>query len=789
MIRALIAAALFALAPRAFASSATNSHALTAVMLTNTPSICAPGFAPQGVDAFGNSLDCAAISSSTFTGGYVPDTTTFGSSATFLSPVQALQLSTIGDIFAGDEITATNGITAGASVSANNLVAQSETIDILSQIGFGSGGASNGAGQLEVGQSTSTFGPNNLGVGGNACIGSDFASVTAPVNGLIVEGEVGIGITSPSVPLDVNGAILSNSSITAGAFFGNGAGLTNLPSSGSGISTGAVTTAALTGNGNSTSPLGVNSSSVPVFNASSGLVIPGNVGVGGASASEPLTVHTGTNANWVMADPGGLTLLAENDSLSGFVNGHIETSLLTVNDVSGGAMAIGTASPAPNNELTVSGNIITGSSVTAGAFFGNGAALTNLPSFTGGFVPNMTTFGSSIMVDGDIGTTPGTLLSIGGPSYSAFGIDSIVYAPTSGPQVVFGLATQDWIGGTSGSLLGLIQSSSGVAVGVIQQFINGSGSTPGNLGLENVGGNVTLGGLPGESSLFVTSGSVTANTYYGDGSNISYPSANNSGVAIFSGGTLMANAPFLSWDNVNHRLGIRTGNPMHGLDCSSCTLYLDGNAGNPIQVGVNGSSLTFASSGNLTIAGTLQATGLSNGSASTMSVTGGTFYISSDTIAGLGESTFTASGQFSSFSTYTFTNLLQNAGDAASVRCVFQNGASTVSGEEMGVYYPFISPTPAVTAMSYYATPGSNSLEDITGCFTLMSSGNVRFTTTAAIESTAGVRTPESGISGPTTGQRSFTASGSNTVNCTAQTSAGTVGFISMSVAKVAQCP
>ncbi|MCI0329595.1 MAG: hypothetical protein L0196_01380, partial [candidate division Zixibacteria bacterium] len=47
---------------------------------------------------------------------------------------------------------------------------------------------------------------NTLDVGGNAAIGSFFAGTAAPVNGLLVEGSVGIGTNTPSAKLHINRA-------------------------------------------------------------------------------------------------------------------------------------------------------------------------------------------------------------------------------------------------------------------------------------------------------------------------------------------------------------------------------------------------------------------------------------------------------------------------------------------------------------------------------------------------------------------------------------------------------
>jgi hypothetical protein len=72
---------------------------------------------------------------------------------------------------------------------------------MTNQVGFWGIGAS----------PTNTLG-SRLTVGGNASIGSSYTATSAPTNGLIVEGNVGIGMTNPAVPLDVEGKIRSNDS-------------------------------------------------------------------------------------------------------------------------------------------------------------------------------------------------------------------------------------------------------------------------------------------------------------------------------------------------------------------------------------------------------------------------------------------------------------------------------------------------------------------------------------------------------------------------------------------------
>lgn len=211
-------------------------------------------------------------------------------------------------------------------------------------------------------------------------------------------GRMGIGKTNPSTTLDVNGAINTNSSVTASAFFGDGSGLTNLPGGESNTFTssktftgdvlinGILATSNIDGeddtdtviNGGFTSGFGLGFASALTLPAASAtpnqtrLQASGAVtgGVGGQMVVAAGDAGSGGGVG------GGLILLA--GSGNGGNGGDAEIWGGIASGGNPGSVIIKTDNVTaltinPNQTVTVS------TTINAGYFVGNGSGLTNLP--------------------------------------------------------------------------------------------------------------------------------------------------------------------------------------------------------------------------------------------------------------------------------------------------------------------------------------------------------------------------------------------------------------------------
>ncbi len=187
--------------------------------------------------------------------------------------------------------------------------------------------------------------------GPRTCHGNADSASFYVAGGMFIDTTKTVYITSGSLSVPA-------SSVTASAFFGDGSHLTGTSVSNPGISTGVFHASSLYGTGQSTAPLGVDSSSVAVLSGGSILAYQFN----GSTYTAAINVRasSGTNSDIV--------------------------SMKTLATVTSSVTVTGSA-----------GLLVSGTSVTAGAFFGDGSHLSGINAvWNGGDVANTTTFESSV---------------------------------------------------------------------------------------------------------------------------------------------------------------------------------------------------------------------------------------------------------------------------------------------------------------------------------------------------------------------------------------------------------
>lgn len=187
------------------------------------------------------------------------------------------------DIASGDTIGNSASALMVTSISSINLTSNSKTGILQSGYGVTIGGGSSAVNSLDVGD-------GNGSTNGGAVIGGSYAgSVTAPAEGLLVQGNVGIGTMTPGQALDVQGtARMTGFSLPTGASSGY-----VLTSNSVGIGTWKPTTGASSGitftDGSHT------------VTGSTQLTVTGGT-IGGTTPNATLTV-TGGSSQWTGTNP------------------------------------------------------------------------------------------------------------------------------------------------------------------------------------------------------------------------------------------------------------------------------------------------------------------------------------------------------------------------------------------------------------------------------------------------------------------------------------------------------
>jgi hypothetical protein len=216
-----------------------------------------------------------------------------------------------------------------------------------------------------------TYGKSHVGVVGGVSIGDSYYT-TKYDNGLIVQGNVGIGTTNPgNYKLKVVGETHSTHFITGYDWTAKTGGL---HIGNDGLTTGAVSFY----NGISGSSANIyRNSDILYVGARAGvntrglaIDVNGNVGLGTAIPANKFHINIGTNLNWIFGYPSNTTtsLAALNDAESAYVDARIDGLTLALNSQSGGNVGINTTSPNSLLDVSASAPIVTLNSTKDGSW-------------------------------------------------------------------------------------------------------------------------------------------------------------------------------------------------------------------------------------------------------------------------------------------------------------------------------------------------------------------------------------------------------------------------------------
>lgn len=612
-----------------------STYALTAGLLTETGGkVGISTAAPQAVlDVNGNAQFGTAGQVSTFTangslwlnGG--SSLTLAGAQGWLTSASSVTAAAFFGD---GSHLTGLNGDLSGGAAYNVPLWTNATTL-----------------GQSHLWDQSSPVATTTMTVQGNAF---SVGAATFAVLG----GDVGIGTSAPGSALDVLGVsqfgtsgsgfssagnlvmgedsnITGTSSVTASGFFGNGAGLTDVTAAA--IAASNVT--AGTFGGGVLLPVG-NLTGSPIATA----VLPSTVAY--TSASNTFTAaQTISNVNLSITGASGNIVGASSITASAFFGAS--TGLFGASQISG----LGAQAQALNLNSNQIHNVTDPTSPQDAATKNYADASINGLQWktsvryatTGALPTNVYNNGSSGVGATLTGVSAG-LLSVDGSNVSvgdrilvnneATAANNGLYQVTQDASLLvyiltrttdydepsqMGAGTAVFVdSGATNVDTGWVALSSVTTVGTspvsFTQF-TGLGNVVAGTGLEKSGNTISLVTPVSASNLVSTVAYTSVSNVFSAGAGNAFTYGVSAGSMSVTGSVTAASA---TWTGAGAditastgKLGVRTANPAYAVHVSSGRLYLDGNDADPIQVGVNGSSLTLDSGGDLTVPSSMTA--------------------------------------------------------------------------------------------------------------------------------------------------------------------------------------
>lgn len=294
-----------------------------------------------------------------------------------------------------------------------------------------------------------------------------------------------------------------------------------------------------------------------------------------------------------------------------------------------------------NGDLTGGSASFASSSVTANAFFGDGSHLTGISSGGGDGITFISTTTAGVAISSDVAVEVNTALPVSlKVANHGLGQPAVeVYAKIDGDPAVIKLGYYD-LSDVLVQNASIQTNPQQAGTPVTFQHVDTNG---GFLQLTDskvvIGNGATSGHVDVEAGTITATGSISAPTYFGDGSNLTGISAGSpsgpDGAVQFNNSGSLGGQDELFWDSTNTRLGIGLAPAFNAaqanIESLQYTAVTTGGAGNGISiqytagatagsevVGVTASSISVQIEDGVSTAGDIAAAILGNGPASAL---------------------------------------------------------------------------------------------------------------------------------------------------------------------------